>query len=99
MKTLTGILLVVISVLEIHSRNVEFTNRCGYDIWVNPLTNAQGPPLPDGMKKLSNGASHTYRMPDSGWGGRFWPKTGCDNNGQNCEVGQSVDPCGLAVMK
>lgn len=27
-------------------------------------------------------------------GGRFWPKTGCDSNGFNCEVGQSVPPCG-----
>lgn len=26
-------------------------------------------------------------------GGRFWPKSGCDNNGINCEVGQSVSPC------
>lgn len=25
--------------------------------------------------------------------GRFWPKQGCDANGQNCEVGQSIDPC------
>lgn len=25
--------------------------------------------------------------------GRFWPKTGCDDSGQNCESGQSVDPC------
>lgn len=27
-------------------------------------------------------------------GGRFWPKTGCDGGGQNCETGQSVSPCG-----
>lgn len=27
-------------------------------------------------------------------GGRFWPKTGCDGNGQNCVSGQSVPPCG-----
>lgn len=26
-------------------------------------------------------------------GGRFWPKSGCDHSGHNCEVGQSVDPC------
>lgn len=26
-------------------------------------------------------------------GGRFWPKSGCDHTGHNCEVGQSVDPC------
>lgn len=27
-------------------------------------------------------------------GGRFWPKSGCDGSGQNCQVGQSVSPCG-----
>lgn len=26
-------------------------------------------------------------------GGRFWPKSGCDHTGHNCEAGQSVDPC------
>lgn len=26
-------------------------------------------------------------------GGRFWPKSGCNADGQGCEVGQSVDPC------
>lgn len=94
MKVMTSVLFVLLAVVGIHSRTIEFTNRCGYDLWVNPLTNAQGPPLPDGIVRLSNGASHTYRVPDYGWGGRFWPKTGCDGSGHNCEVGQSVDPCG-----
>jgi len=75
------------------SREIRFTNRCSQDVWVSPLTNAQGPPLPDGIQRLANGASHAYMIPDGGWGGRFWPKTGCDANGQNCEVGQSIDPC------
>lgn len=26
--------------------------------------------------------------------GRFWPKQGCDGSGQNCQVGQSIAPCG-----
>jgi hypothetical protein len=64
------------------------------EVWVSPLTNAQGPPLAGGIVKLNNQASYAYQIPDSGWGGRFWPKTGCDGSGQNCEVGQSSDPCG-----
>jgi len=92
------VVLAVCALLSVNlieaARQIAFTNRCGYDIWVNPLTNAQGPPLPGNIVRLGNGGSHTYQIPDSGWGGRFWPKSGCDNNGQNCEVGQSVDPCG-----
>ena len=34
-----------------------------------------------------------YRIPDFGWAGRFWPKTGCDGTGYNCEFGDSVPPC------
>jgi len=75
-------------------RQVGFTNRCGYDIWISPLTNAQGPMLPGGIQRLGNGASYDYQIANEGWGGRFWPKSGCDANGQNCEVGQSIDPCG-----
>jgi len=94
MKLFSGVLVAVLTVVGIQAREIAFTNRCGYDIWVNPLTNAQGPPLAGGIVRLGNGASHTYRVPDGGWGGRFWPKSGCDGSGQNCEVGQSVDPCG-----
>lgn len=32
-------------------------------------------------------------------GGRFWPKSGCDGSGHNCEVGQSVDPCNPGKLK
>ena len=34
-----------------------------------------------------------FQIPTSGWAGRFWPKTGCDNSGYNCEFGDSVPPC------
>jgi hypothetical protein len=75
------------------ARQIKFENRCGKEIWVSPLTNNQGPPLPGGVVRLGNGGSHSYNIPDGGWGGRFWPKTGCDGSGQSCEVGQSVPPC------
>jgi len=94
MKLLSVVLVVVLSLVGIHTRQINFTNKCGYPLWVNPLTNAQGPPLAGGIHKLTNGASFAYQIPDKGWGGRFWPKSGCNANGQQCEVGQSVDPCG-----
>jgi hypothetical protein len=88
---LSGLVLLASA---ISARQITFTNRCSQDVWVSPLTNAQGPVLQPGIVKLANGANFAYQIPDGGWGGRFWPKTGCDGNGQNCEVGQSSDPCG-----
>jgi len=75
------------------ARQISFTNKCSFPIWVSPLTNDNGAPLPDGIVRVNQGTAHTYQIPNGGWGGRFWPKSGCDANGQNCEVGQSVAPC------
>jgi len=86
-------LALSVSHLEAQRRSIEFTNRCPHDIWIAPLTNNQGPSLPEGIVRLANGGVRAYSIPDAGWGGRFWPKTGCDGNGQNCEMGQSVPPC------
>ena len=66
MKLFCGLLLVALLSLA-QSRQIEFTNRCGYDIWINPLTNAEGPPLAGGIARLSNHAQFTYQIPDSGW--------------------------------
>lgn len=44
--------------------------------------------------KLANGQSFVYNVPTGGISAtRFWPKTGCDANGSNCESGDSVGPC------
>jgi len=75
------------------ARQIKFTNKCNQDIWVSPLTNAQGPQLAPGIVKLGRGNQYSYQIPDGGWGGRFWPKMGCDGSGNNCQVGQSVPPC------
>ncbi len=42
---------------------------------------------------MDQNARITFNIPDFGWAGRFWPKTGCDGSGQSCAVGQSVAPC------
>lgn len=67
MKTLYGLLFVALSMGWTESRHIEFENRCGYDIWINPLTNALGPPLPGGISRLRNYESYTYQIPDGGW--------------------------------
>jgi hypothetical protein len=88
------VLLVVTTIISTGTcRDIKFNNKCGRDIWISPLTNGNGAPLRDGIVRLTNSGSHTYQIPDNGWGGRFWPKTGCDGSGHNCEVGQSVPPC------
>jgi len=93
MKSLNLILLLSFVGLIQAQRFVQFTNKCPHDIWIEPLTNAQGPAHPDGIVRLGNQATHTYHISQEGWGGRFWPKQGCDGNGHNCEVGQSMPPC------
>jgi len=76
---------------------ITVTNQCGYDVWVAQLANGGSSVIPgqgvDGAGKLGSGGTATYTIPDPGWGGRFWPKTGCDANGANCEAGSSSDGC------
>lgn len=74
-------------------RTITFFNRCAYPIWINPFTSGDGPVLGNGITRMDQNARFTFTIPDSGWAGRFWPKTECDSNGQNCAVGQSVAPC------
>jgi len=87
-------LLFLLALLGFGSaRQIAFTNRCSHPIWISPLTNGNGTPLPEGIRRVESGAGFTYQIPNGGWGGRFWPKQGCDGSGQNCEVGQSMPPC------
>lgn len=67
MKVLFTFLFVALSMGWTESRDIEFTNKCGYDIWINPLTNAQGAPLGEGIRKIGNGGRITYQIPNSGW--------------------------------
>lgn len=74
-------------------RNIEVGNRNGFPIWIQTLTNNNGPPLVNGVIRLNPGESRLLRIRDEGWAGRIWPKTGCDKNGENCAFGQSIPPC------
>lgn len=69
-------------------RSITFANRCTYPVWMSPF-----PTVDSGIQRIEPNARTTYNIPDSGWQGRFWPKTDCDNDGQNCAVGQSIPPC------
>lgn len=79
---------VVIRGVSDGGRSITFVNRCSYPIWISPF-----PTLGNGIQRIDQNSQTLYGIPDSGWKGRFWPKTDCDNDGQNCAVGQSVPPC------
>ena len=73
-------------------RYIEIGNRNGFPIWIETQTNDNKPPL-KGIVRINPGDRTTYDIQDDGWAGRLWAKVGCDDNGANCEFGQSIDPC------
>lgn len=74
-------------------RVIEVGNRNNFAIWIETLTNNNGPPLSNEVIRLNPGGKHTYNVRDEGWAGRLWPKIGCDQRGANCQFGQSIPPC------
>lgn len=46
---------------------IEFSNRCGHDIWISPLTNARGPELAPGIVRIANYGNYAYQIPSTGW--------------------------------
>lgn len=85
---------MVSSPAALDARTIKVNNRCGHPIWIATLTNNNKAALPGGTPRLGQGQSHTFNIPNSGWAGRMWPKIGCNNQGQACEFGQSIPPCG-----
>lgn len=67
MKTLIVLLFLSLYCSWTESRVIEFINKCSQEIWVEPLTNAQGPVLQPGIVRLRNSEHHTYLIPDGGW--------------------------------
>lgn len=78
--------------LAVTAARLRVTNRCELDIWVQQQ-NFPG----DAMKHLGKGVSHDYQIPAQGLAStRFWPKMLCDEDGNNCAIGQSSAPCPAA---
>lgn len=80
------------SVVELR-RTIQVGNRNNFPIWIETLTNDNGPPLTNQIIRLNSGGQHTFNIHDKGWAGRLWPKIGCDQRGGNCDFGQSMPPC------
>lgn len=65
-------------------------NSCKYTIWMQQQNIASAPEI----VKLKSGKSYTYAIDPAGnASARVWPKKGCDKNGQNCKIGQTIPPC------
>lgn len=74
-------------------RHIEVKNLNNFPIWIETLTNNNGAPLSNEIKRINAGGGIKYEISDQGWAGRLWPKIGCDQHGANCEFGQSIAPC------
>jgi hypothetical protein len=76
---------------------ISITNSCSVPVWIGQTPNTGFVPLPSAgtgpASRLNSSQTATYTIPSAGWGGRFWPKVGCDANGANCAAGSSVDGC------
>lgn len=68
-------------------------NNCPFPTWLANTPNTGFPSLPGGTVQLASGQRYVYQISNSGWAGRFWPKTGCDQSGTNCQFGDSAPPC------
>lgn len=66
------------------------TNQCAEDIWVQQDFKSYTDKNQIVVKIPSN-SSHDYQIPSSGLPAtRFWAKSGCNEHGYNCKVGEST---------
>ena len=71
-------------------RSLKVLNQCADTVWIQQQGHTGSPDT----TKLAKGDTATYPIPDAGLPStRYWPKTGCDDTGNNCKVGQSSPPC------
>jgi hypothetical protein len=66
-------------------------NACRFTVWMEQLNVPNAPKV----AKIAAGRQRTYRIPEGETVSamRWWPKRGCDKDGENCAVGQSMAPC------
>jgi hypothetical protein len=73
--------------------HLRIVNQCSGTVWIQQDSKYTLPGTPV-LAELAAGQSRDYPVPTNGFPStRFWPKTGCDSNGNNCTLGQSSPPC------
>ena len=95
MKYTVWVLIVTVGIFSLHGAareqptRLRVTNNCSFPIWIQHLN------VPDKQNvKLKENEHYDYKIPAEGLRAtRFWPKIGCDASGNNCTIGQSMDPC------
>ncbi|KAJ7553998.1 hypothetical protein O6H91_06G122900 [Diphasiastrum complanatum] len=89
--TLAMLMILVLNsgLSNVEGGSFQFQNLCSSTVWIGSQSNAGQPVLPAGSVALKPGAATSVSTP-SGWGGRFWGRTGCqfDSSGQgSCSTG------------
>lgn len=75
------------------TRKLTVKSTCKDPIWIQQQGHTGAPALVE----ITFGKSTTYEIPDEGLpSARYWAKTGCDKDGNNCTTGQSSPPCPAA---
>ncbi|BGP69196.1 Thaumatin family-domain containing protein [Rhodotorula toruloides] len=101
-------LLLAIGV-DAKDRKITVTNTCTYTIWAGLLTSVGPKPSQATGWEMPPGSTMSFNVQES-WGGRIWPRTGCDFSDSSkpdyaqCESGgckggllcTGVPPCTLA---
>lgn len=73
------------------------TNSCDQPLWIDHGMGNKSEKLPGnvGNRRLNPGESLDLPLPAGRVEAmRVWPKIGCDENGMNCDIGESMAPCG-----
>mmetsp|Transcript_96781 Transcript_96781/g.269109 ORF Transcript_96781/g.269109 Transcript_96781/m.269109 type:complete len:532 (+) Transcript_96781:87-1682(+) len=76
------------------ARRFRITNKCSEPIWIQQAgSKKEVIPHEPTIRRIDEGAHYTYSIPNKGLPStRFLPKTGCDGDGNNCDI-QSMPPC------
>lgn len=76
------------------TKRFRVTNNCDMDVWIQQAGSPeQILPQDKTLLRIPPHTSYTYSIPNRGLPStRFLPKTGCDADGNNCDI-QSMPPC------
>lgn len=82
---LTVLQVLLLSVATAEDHHVLFLkNRCSFPIWP---TFSFSPLLPTNLSLAPNSAPYRVVVPEPRWQNQIWARTGCNENGTQCETG------------
>ncbi|GAA5934860.1 hypothetical protein JCM3775_001659 [Rhodotorula graminis] len=72
-----GSFLVLVNAGAKKNRKITVTNQCTFTVWPGIFTSVGPLPSQETGWEAKSGTSLTFEVEES-WGGRVWPRTGCD---------------------